>query len=92
MIYWKRLELEVSESKRARFYADVNCTKLSHVLCHEILRMRGKKRKEYFDSVHDLWDRHIHKELPYIYYNEQFRTVSKDTAYRFVTIDAKQIS
>jgi hypothetical protein len=53
--------------------------------------MRGKKRKEYFDSIHDLWDCHVYKELPYIYYNEQFRTVSKDATYRFVTIDVKQI-
>lgn len=91
MIYWKRLESESSEFKRARFYADINCTKLSHVLCHEILRMRGKKRKEYFDSIHELWDHHINKELPYIYYNEQFRKVSKDNTYRFVTIDVNQI-
>jgi hypothetical protein len=91
MIYWKRLEAPVSDSKRVKFFADMNCAKLSHVLCHEVLRMLGKKRKEYFDSIHDLWERHVYKDLPYIYYNERFRIVLKESSYRYVTIDVKHI-
>jgi hypothetical protein len=87
MAYWKRLEFPASDYKRVKFYADVNCPRISHVLCHEVLRILGKKRKEYFDSIHDLWRSHNSKDLPFRYYNDQFKIVSKDSSYRYVTID-----
>ncbi|MGC2573391.1 MAG: hypothetical protein WA364_17900, partial [Candidatus Nitrosopolaris sp.] len=77
--------------RREKFFADTNCTKVSHVLCHEVLRMIGKKRKEYFDSIHDLWRSHKHKDLQFIYYNDRFKLVSKESSYRYVTIDIKHI-
>jgi len=91
MIYWKRQETKLSDFRLVRFYADVNCSRVSHVISHEVLRMIGKKRKVYFDSIHELWDRHTHKSLPYIYYNDRFKIVRSNDFYRFVTIDVKEI-
>jgi hypothetical protein len=91
MIYWQRLEPPVSDTKREKFFADTNCTNVSHVLCHEVLRMMGKKRKEYFDSIHDLWRCHKHKDLPFTYYNDRFKLVTKESSYRYVTIDINHI-
>jgi hypothetical protein len=91
MVYWKRLEFPVSDYKRVKFFADINCPKVSHVLSHEVLRMLGKKRKEYFDSIHDLWRCHNSKDLPFRYYNDQFKIVSKDGNYRYATIDIEHI-
>ena len=62
---------------RSKYFADVNCPKVSHLITHEVLRNKGNKRKEYFDAVHDLWNRHVHDGLPYLYYNERFSEVSK---------------
>ena len=92
MVQWKRPNSSVSDSERARFFADNNCANISHLLSHEIIRMRGKKRKEYFDAIHDLWDQHIYNGLPLVYYNERFIKVSKNASYRFVTLDTNKLS
>ena len=91
LVQWKRPATFVSENDRTKFFADANCTRVSHILSHEVMRMKGKKKKEYFESVHDLWDSHVYKDLPYIYYNERFNRISKDSSYRFVTLDINQL-
>jgi hypothetical protein len=80
MVQWKRLQNEstISDRERIKFLADANCANISHVLAHEVLRMKGRKRKEYFDSIHELMDRHIYNDLPYIYFNDRFNRVSSD--------------
>ena len=89
--YWERSKNPLSELDRIRFYADKNCAKVSHVLTHEILRMRGKSRKVYFDAVHELWDKHMYEELPFQYFNNKFELASNKESYSFVTIDPKRI-
>jgi hypothetical protein len=92
MIYWKRPDVITSENDRTKFFADTNCTKVSHVLSHELMRIKGKKRKEYFDTIHDLWNRHVYDNLTYNYYNERFIRVSGSSPYRFATLDMSKIS
>ena len=93
MIQWKRPDFVpvASERERTQFFADSNCMNISHVLCHELLRMKGRKRNKYFDSVHDIMDKHTYSNLPYIYYNEHYDIVSKNSYYRFVTLDSAAI-
>ena len=94
MVYWKRSDNNTltSDNQRTKFFADTNCANVSHLLSHEALRMKGKKRKEYFDAVHELWDRHVYKNLPYAYYNERFTRVSQECPYRFTTVDISQLT
>ena len=47
---WKRPPIFVSAMLVSKFFADTNCAKVSHILSHEVLRLKGKKRKEYFES------------------------------------------
>jgi len=91
MIYWRRPDTISSDIQCAKFFADTNCAKVSHVLSHELIRIQGKKRKEYFDTIHDLWNRHVYKDLSYNYYNERFIRVSQDSHYRFATLDISQL-
>ncbi len=92
MVQWRRHDVsEVSENEHNKFLADANCSNISHVLSHEVLRMKGRKRNEYFDSVHHLMDRHIYEDLPYVYFDNQFKIVSKNSPYRFVTLDKAAI-
>lgn len=91
MIYWGRPDTISSDIQCAKFFADTNCAKVSHVLSHELMRIKGKKRKEYFDTIHDLWNRHVYKDLSYNYYNERFIRVSQDSPYRFATLDISQL-
>jgi len=81
----------LSDLERTKFYADKNCTRVSHVLTHEILRMKGKPRKVYFDEVHELWDKHMYDLLPFQYYNNKFERVSNNNPYSFVAIDPQRI-
>jgi len=91
MIQWKRPEHIESKEQISKYFADYNCARVSHVLLHEILRLKGKSKKEYFDQIHDLWDEHEHKSLPFIYYNEKYSKVSYNDFYRFVTIDISKL-
>lgn len=91
MVEWMRPDKTCVDSMRSKYFADVNCPKVSHLISHEVMRTKGNKRKEYFDAIHDLWNRHLHEGLPYLYYNERFTEVSKDSTYRYVTLDIKRL-
>jgi len=89
--YWERSKDPQTDLDRMKFYADKNCAKISHILTHEMLRMKGEKRKVYFDMVHELWDKHVYETIPFQYFNNKFERVSKNESYSFVTIDPKRI-
>ncbi|MGZ5484845.1 MAG: hypothetical protein ACXWFB_02900 [Nitrososphaeraceae archaeon] len=91
MIQWKRPEHIESKEQISKYFADYNCARVSHVLLHEILRLKRKSKKEYFDQIHDLWDEHEYKNLPFIYYNEKYSKVAYNDFYRFVTIDISKL-
>lgn len=91
MLYWIRPNKIISDEQRSKFFADFNCARISHILLHEILRIKGKTKKEYFDKIHDLWDEHTYKELPFLYYNNHFSKVAQDNYYSFVTMDISKL-
>jgi hypothetical protein len=86
MVYWKRLQ-GAPKDRQEKYFADTNCAKVSHVLSHEIIRMKGKKKKDYFEAVHELWDKHVLADEPYLYFNELFHKVDRNSSYRFVTLN-----
>ncbi len=89
---WSRPKVFSSDpEKNNRYFADNNCSKISHVLSHEILRRQTKKRKTYFDQVHKLWDLHTRGSVPFLYYNSRFNRVTKNSEYKFVTIDIEKL-
>ena len=77
---------------RARFFAENNCTKISHLLTHECLRLLGRHRKEYFSLVHDLWESHVRGSIPFVYHNDRFARVLEDSPYYYKVIDVKRLS
>jgi hypothetical protein len=89
--WWQRPESDTSEIERYAFYADNNCPRVSHVLAHELLRMKGKTKKDYFGKVHDLWDKHVYNDKPFLYFDSRFKRVRKDDSYRFVTLDPAEL-
>jgi hypothetical protein len=89
--WWQRPPDTSSETKRYEFYADKNCPRVSHVLAHELLRIKGKTKKDYFGKVHELWDEHIYKDKPLLYFDSQFKQVRKEDSYHFVTIDPAEL-
>jgi len=89
--WWPRPDDAASETKRYAFYAEKNCPRVSHVLAHEFLRMKGKTKKDYFGKVHDIWDGHLYKDKPFLYFDSQFKRVRKEDSYRFVTLDPAEL-
>jgi hypothetical protein len=89
--WWQRPDDLSSEPARNTFYADNNCPRASHLLAHELLRMKGKAKKDYFGKVHDVWDEHVYKDKPFLYFDSHFKRVRKDGPYRFVTIDPAEL-
>jgi len=88
---WLRPKVFSSDFKNEKFFADNNCAKISHVICHEIIRRKMKKRKVYFDQVHKIWDLHTKDDVPFLYYNKQFNRVSQNGEYKYVTIDPSKL-
>lgn len=89
--WWRRPDRVASESQRYAFYAEENCPRVSHVLTHELLRMKGRTKKNYFGKVHDLWDKHVYKQKPFLYFDSRFKRVGKADPYRFVTLDPAEL-
>ena len=88
---WFRPKVFSSDFRNERYFADNNCAKISHVICHELLRRKQKKRKVFFDQVHKIWDLHVKNDVPFFYYNKQFNRVSKDSEYKYVTMDTSKL-
>jgi hypothetical protein len=89
--WWQRPAASISEIQRHRFYADTNCPRVSHILTHELLRMKGKTKKDFFGKVHELWDKHTYKVQPFLYFDSQFKLVSSEDSYRFVTLNPHEL-
>jgi hypothetical protein len=89
--WWQRPAASMSEIQRYRFYADNNCPRVSHILAHELLRMKGKTKMDFFGKVHELWDKHIYKYEPFLYFDSQFKRVGSEDSYRFVTINPDEL-
>jgi hypothetical protein len=85
--WWQRPSESVSELSRHRFYADNNCPRVSHILAHELLRIKGETKKDFFGKVHELWDKHIYNVEPFLYFDNHFQRVGSEGAYRFATIN-----
>jgi hypothetical protein len=92
MVYWDRPKNSLSNSERIKFFADKNCTKISHLISHEIMRMMGKPRRTYFEAIHDLWQKHTEGDLPFLLFNERFESVAIGERYHFATVDLSKIS
>lgn len=88
---WFRPTAFTSEFKTEKFFADNNCAKISHVLSHELIRRKVKKRKVYFDQVHKVWERHMEGKIPFIFYNKNFNKVTSNSEYKYITIDPTKI-
>lgn len=91
--YWKRTQdgKEVEDFARRELFASDNCPRISHVLAHHLLRLKGRTKTDYFGNVHELWDKHLFKDLPFIYFDSQFHRTRKDSQFKFATIDPDAI-
>ena len=89
--WWQRPDDGASEADCYSIYTEENCPRVSHVLAHELLRMKGRTKKDYFGKVHELWDKHVYKDEPFLYFDSQFKRVRKADSHRFVTLDPAQL-
>ena len=92
MVYWRRPDPNIIGYDRARFFAENNCAKISHLLTHEFLRLLGRHLKEYFSFVHDLCESHVSGSFHYVYLNDRFAGVLEDSPYYYKVIDVKRLS
>ena len=66
--------------------AEKNCTIVSHELAHEFLRQTGNKN--YVETVHEIWTKHLFALLPFEYYDNTFKKTDIPTT--FSTIDTSE--
>jgi hypothetical protein len=85
--WWQRPPEGSSETERINMFIDKNCPRVSHILAHEMLRAKGRPKKQYFGQVHDLWDKHIYDNRPFLYFDSRFKKVGKESSHRYVTLD-----
>jgi hypothetical protein len=65
------------DDKRIRFFAIENCTKVSHIILHEVGRRRGIASR-YNELIHEEWNKHISKVKEFEYYDSKYKRVDKD--------------
>ncbi len=63
--------------KRIRFFAIENCTKVSHIILHEVGRRRGIA-KRYNELIHEEWRKHISKVKEFEYYDSRYKRVDRE--------------
>jgi hypothetical protein len=90
--WWERPEGGGSESARLELFVEKNCPRVSHILAHELLRAKGKAKKQFFGKVHELWDKHIYDNVPFLYFDSKFKKVGKENSHKFVTLDPGELS
>ncbi len=79
MVMWQKPK----ENDGELFLAEKNCTTISHVLAHELLRQKNYKR--FIEDVHDVWTKHFHADLPFEQYGKDFQKT--DDKPMFLTLD-----
>lgn len=62
--------------ERIRFFARENCTRVSHIILHEVGRRRGIA-KRYNEMIHEEWRRHVSNIKEYVYYDSRYKMVDK---------------
>ena len=83
MVWWQ----PPKDPSDTLFLAEKNCTTVSHVLAHELLRVSG--RKKFIEDVHEIWTKHFYNQLHFEQYGANFeKTESKPM---FLTIDTSKI-
>ncbi len=88
MAHWKtpKDKEQIDQKDVELFFAEKNCTVVSHQIIHEILRARGYKR--YVQDVHDIWTKHLFSQLEFIQYDDNHNiTNSKPT---FLVMDTSE--
>jgi hypothetical protein len=63
-----------------------NCTVVSHELAHELLRQ--KKFKKQYETIHEIWSKHLFKDLPFEQYGKNFEPNTSQPY--FMTLDASE--
>jgi hypothetical protein len=89
--WWERPAEGSSETSRTEMFVEKNCPRISHILSHELLRAMGKPKNQYFSRVHDIWDKHVYDNLPFLYFDSRFKKVGRGSSHRFVTIDPGEL-
>ena len=84
MVFW----LRPKESDDTLFLAEKNCTSVSHVLLHELLRLA--KHKKHLQEVHDIWTKHLFEQLEFEQYGEDFKKT--DGKPMFLTMDTSNLN
>lgn len=83
MVWWQ----PPKDPSDTLFLAEKNCTTVSHVLTHELLRAAGNKK--FIQDVHDIWTKHFYDQLHFEQYGANFeKTEGKPM---FLTIDTSKI-
>jgi len=83
MVWWQ----PPKDPSDTLFLAEKNCTTVSHVLTHELLRASG--RKKFIEDVHEIWTKHFYDQLHFEQYGANFeKTEGKPM---FLTIDTSKL-
>ncbi len=83
MIWWQ----SPKDSHDELFMAEKNCTTVSHVIAHELLRQL--KHKKFIEHVHDIWTKHLFSDLYFEQYGIDFKKT--DGKPMFLTIDTSNL-
>ena len=81
MVFWRSPGDE--DAGEDLFFAEKNCTTVSHEILHEMLRKSGNKR--YIQDVHDIWTKHLFGGLEFEQYDNDFKRTEERPVFLTMT-------
>lgn len=81
MILWRKPE----DQDDQLFLAEKNCTTVSHVLSHELLRQA--RHKKFVPVVHDVWTKHLFADLQFEQYGKNFQKTNEKPMFLTINTD-----
>lgn len=83
LVEWRELR---DSDERNKFLAIENCTRISHVMLHEIGRQKNYDGKKFKEQIHEQWDKHVYGMESFEFYDKRFHEVPQDDEYMFATM------
>lgn len=88
MAHWKvPKDTDPASDDAELFFAEKNCTVVSHEMLHELLRATGNKR--YVQDVHDVWTKHLFSQLDFVQYDDSHNIT--DGRPSFLVMDTSEL-
>ncbi len=83
LIKWKEFR---RDAEKHTFFALENCSRVSHILLHEVGRQKHYDNKIFGEKIHEQWDKHLYGVEEFEFYDKKFQHITDSNDIMFATM------